>query len=232
MTLRTAVFASGGGSNFQALLDHQSRAGSWEIVLLVTDRSDAGALDRARVEGVATVVVPNAGRETVEAERDLLEVLDEHGIELILLAGYLKLVPRGVVARYGGRMLNIHPALLPKFGGKGMYGMRVHRAVIEAGDAESGATVHFVDEEYDRGAILAQRRVPVLDGDTPEALAARVLAVEHRLYPAAVDHLCEAVAAGTSPEPMLEERAASDASAERPWKAPPPQPRETTEKLQ
>jgi phosphoribosylglycinamide formyltransferase-1 len=115
------------------------------------------------------------------------------------LAGYVKLVPVQVVARFKGRMLNIHPALLPAFGGKGMYGQRVHAAVLAAGVRESGASVHFVDEEYDRGAVVAQRRVPVLDGDTPASLAARVLEIEHQLYPAAVDRVCEALAAGREP---------------------------------
>lgn len=202
MRLRTAVFVSGGGSNFQALLDHQSAAGAWEVVLLVTDRPDAGAVERARAAGVPVAVVAPSGRSVEEFAAELLRVLGAHRIELILLAGYLKLVPPEVVARYPQRILNIHPALLPKYGGKGMYGLRVHRAVLEAGDGESGATVHFVDEEYDRGATLAQSRVPVLEGDTPESLARRVLAVEHRLYPAAVDRLCAAIGAGLEPETM------------------------------
>jgi phosphoribosylglycinamide formyltransferase-1 len=202
VTLRVAVFASGGGTNFQALLDHQRPGGSWEIVLLLTDRAQAGALARAARAGVATAVVATKGRELAEVGEEMLGVLEAHAIDVVLLAGYLKLVPPGVVARYAGRILNIHPALLPEFGGKGMYGMNVHRAVIEAGEPESGATVHFVDEEYDRGRILGQRRVPVPPGDTPEALAARVLEVEHRLYPAAVDHLCDALAAGREPGPM------------------------------
>jgi len=195
--LRAAVFASGGGSNFQALLDHQTPGGSWEIVLLVTDRPDAGAVERARAAGVAVAVVSPVGRPADVAASELLRVLGSHRVEFILLAGYLKLVPPQVVERYRARILNIHPALLPKFGGKGMYGIHVHRAVLEAGETESGATVHFVDEEYDRGATLAQARVPVLEGDTPHALAARVLEVEHELYPAAVDRLCAAIAAGT-----------------------------------
>lgn len=202
MTLRVAVFASGGGSNFQALVDHQRPEGSWEIVLLLTDRSQAGALARAREAGVPTAVVATKGRDLSDVGREMLGLLEAHAVDLILLAGYLKLVPPDVVARYAGRILNIHPALLPSFGGKGMYGMNVHRAVIEAGELESGVTVHFVDEEYDRGRILAQRRVPVEPGDTPEVLAARVLAVEHRLYPEAVDHLCDALAAGQDPGPM------------------------------
>jgi folate-dependent phosphoribosylglycinamide formyltransferase PurN len=129
-------------------------------------------------------------------------VLAEHGVDLILLAGYLRLVPEAVVTRYPQRILNIHPALLPAFGGAGMYGMNVHRAVIDSGNLESGATVHFVDEEYDRGSIIAQRSVPVNADDTPGDLAARVLEVEHCLYPEAVDHLCEAILAGRKPTPM------------------------------
>lgn len=196
MKLRAAVFASGGGSNFQALVDHQFPNGAWEIVLLVTDRPDAGAVARARAAGVDVAVVASGGRDPTDVAREVLDALARHGVDLVLLAGYLKLVPREVVERYRGRMLNIHPALLPKFGGKGMYGMNVHRAVLAAGEEESGATVHWVDEEYDSGAVVAQERVPVLDGDTPEALAARVLAVEHRLYPEAVDRVCETILAG------------------------------------
>jgi folate-dependent phosphoribosylglycinamide formyltransferase PurN len=160
--------------------------------------------------GVDVAVVASGGRHPDHVARELLGVLERHRIDVVLLAGYLKLVPPEVVRRYDGRMLNIHPALLPKFGGKGMYGMRVHRAVLAAGEAVSGATVHLVDEEYDRGAVVAQRRVPVLAGDTPEALAARVLEVEHRLYPAAVDHVCEAIAAGEEPGPMPEAQTPSD----------------------
>jgi len=201
--LRTAVFASGGGTNFPALLDHQGPERAWEIVLLVTDRPDAGAVERARAAGVAVAVVSPVGRPADASTGALLDALDAHRVQLILLAGYLKLIPPEVVERHRGRILNIHPALLPKFGGKGMYGIHVHRAVLEAGETESGATVHFVDEEYDRGATLAEARVPVLEGDTPHALASRVLEVEHQLYPVAVDHLCAALAAGNEPQPML-----------------------------
>src|SRR5688572_4903592 len=134
----------------------------------------------------------------------MLALLERYSVELVLLAGYVKLVPTEVVARYRRRLLNIHPALLPSFGGKGMYGKRVHAAVIASGAEESGASVHFVDEEYDRGPVVAQRRVPVLQDDTPESLATRVLEVEHQLYPAAVDHVCEALAAGHEPTPLQE----------------------------
>jgi phosphoribosylglycinamide formyltransferase-1 len=201
VTLRAAVFASGGGTNFQSLLDHQSPASTWKVTLLVTDRPDAGAVARAERAGVESVVVGTRGREPSAVGGELLELLTRHRIDVILLAGYLKLVPADVVEHFRGRVLNIHPALLPLFGGKGMYGRRVHEAVLESGATESGATVHFVDEEYDRGAVLAQRRVPVEPGDTPESLAARVLAVEHELYPEAVDRLCDALAHGRAPEP-------------------------------
>ncbi|MSR21844.1 MAG: phosphoribosylglycinamide formyltransferase [Gemmatimonadetes bacterium] len=204
MKVRAAVFASGGGSNFQALLDHQRPEGDWGVVLLVTDRDDAGAISRAVGASVPAVVIRTTGRDAAVVALETLHLLERYRVDLILLAGYLKLIPREVITRYRGRVLNIHPALLPAFGGKGMYGMRVHTAVIESGAQESGATVHFVDEEYDRGPIVAQRRVPVLAPDTPQALAARVLEVEHELYPQAVDHICEALAAGREPTPITE----------------------------
>ncbi len=121
---------------------------------------------------------------------------------MVLNAGYLKLIPPSVVRRFSGRMLNLHPALLPSFGGKGMYGRRVHEAVLEAGVRLSGVTVHFVNEEYDRGQILAQWPVAVVPGDTPETLAARIHQVEHRLYPAAADRLAHAILEGTEPLPI------------------------------
>jgi phosphoribosylglycinamide formyltransferase 1 len=133
--------------------------------------------------------VVDAGLPAEEAEARLLELLEESGAEIVVLAGYLRLVPPGVVRRFPGKILNIHPALLPAFGGKGMYGMRVHEAVLASGARVSGATVHLVDDVYDRGKIVAQWPVPVLPGDTPEKLAARVLAVEHRLLPAVISCL-------------------------------------------
>lgn len=202
MKVRAAVFASGGGSNFQALLDHQEAEGAWEIVLLVSNRESAGALGRARAVGMTTEVVKTDGRVAADVAQDTLSILAKYSVDLILLAGYLRLVPEAVVARYPQRILNIHPALLPAFGGAGMYGMNVHRAVIDSGKLESGATVHFVDEEYDRGSILAQQRVPVNSGDTPEELGRRVLEVEHRLYSEAVDHLCKAILAERKPTLM------------------------------
>src|SRR5690606_34460471 len=138
------------------------------------------------------VVIGTANQEAATISERMLAVLEEHRIQLIVLAGYLKLVPPDVVARYRGRMLNIHPALLPAFGGPGMYGLRVHQAVIASGARVSGATVHLVDDRYDEGRIVAQWPVPVAVGDTAEELAARVLRVEHMLLPAAVEALITA----------------------------------------
>jgi formyltetrahydrofolate-dependent phosphoribosylglycinamide formyltransferase len=192
MRTRIAVLASGGGSNLQAILDHFDTLGdrrSGQIALVASNRADAGALDRARQRDVPTVVL--RGPKQPDGD-DLAAVLDANHIDLIVLAGYLKLVPVDVVRAYHGRMINIHPALLPAFGGQGMYGSRVHRAVLDAGAKITGVTAHFVDDAYDRGRIIAQWPVPVFDGDDVESLAARVLRVEHIVYPRVVD----AVASG------------------------------------
>jgi phosphoribosylglycinamide formyltransferase 1 len=204
--LRVAVLASGGGSNLQALIDHAGATRpSWAVVLVISDRPGAGALERAARHGLAReVVVAGAGQDPAAVASRLLELLERHVIDLVLLAGYLRLVPAAVVARFAGRILNIHPALLPSFGGKGMYGMHVHRAVLESGVRLTGVTVHVVDDVYDRGRILAQWPVPVKAGDTPEVLAARVLEVEHALYPRAVDHVARALDAGVDIVPLEE----------------------------
>jgi formyltetrahydrofolate-dependent phosphoribosylglycinamide formyltransferase len=181
MPMRVAVAASGRGSNLEALLRALGPDAPAQVVLVLSDRSDAPALGRAAERGIAGVVL----RDPAGVE-EWLAPLQRHGVDLIVLAGYLKLVPPGIVARFRGRIINIHPALLPAFGGRGMYGRRVHEAVLASGARESGATVHLVDEVYDRGPILGQVRVPVLPGDDAERLAARVLEAEHRLLPAAV----------------------------------------------
>jgi len=192
MNVRVAVFASGGGSNFQSLLDHESD-GPGRIVLLITDRENAGAIQRAEKAGVESRVIPVKGRSLDAVGLETLEVLEEKEIQVILLAGYLRLIPEVIVQAFPKRILNIHPALLPSFGGKGMWGHHVHEAVLASGASFSGPTIHFVEEEYDTGAILAQWPVPVMPDDTADTLAARVLKAEHVLYPLAADHLCRAV---------------------------------------
>jgi phosphoribosylglycinamide formyltransferase 1 len=192
MTSRIAVLASGGGSNLQAILDYFDALGDrrgGQVVVVASDRADAGALDRAARRDIPSFVLRGTRHPDGEQVSDLLE---RHAVDLIVLAGYIKLVPGDVVARYRGRIINVHPALLPAFGGEGMYGMRVHRAVVEAGVRVSGVTAHFVDDEYDRGRIIAQWPVPVFASDDAANLAARVLRVEHLVYPRVVD----AVAAG------------------------------------
>jgi len=187
---RVAVLASGSGTNLQAILDHQSVLGSTasaNVVLVASDHADAGALTRARDVGVTALALDRSSRTT-----GLAAILAAHRIELVALAGYLRLVPPDVVSHFRGRLLNVHPALLPEFGGPGMYGPRVHAAVIARGARLTGPTVHFVDERYDEGPIIAQWPVPVLASDTAESVAGRVLAVEHLLYP----RIVEAVAAG------------------------------------
>ncbi|MBX3133373.1 MAG: phosphoribosylglycinamide formyltransferase [Gemmatimonadaceae bacterium] len=186
---RLAVLASGSGSNLQAIRDDlvaRGDAARVELALVVSDRRAAGALDRARGWNVPALHLPREQDATLDGR------LAEHGITLVALAGYLRLVPAGVVQRFHGRMLNVHPALLPAFGGPGMYGRHVHEAVIAAGARISGPTVHFVSAQYDEGAIIAQWPVPVQPDDSADTLAARVLAAEHRLYPWCV----HAVAAG------------------------------------
>jgi phosphoribosylglycinamide formyltransferase 1 len=174
-----AVLASGDGTNLQALLDRLGPATPAHVVRVISNRADAGALERARRAGVATSVL----RDPADAAELLAALADA---DLVVLAGYLKLVPSGVVARFRHRMVNIHPALLPAFGGPGMYGRRVHAAVLASGARQSGATVHYVDEHYDRGPIIAQHAVSVAPDDTPDTLARRVLAVEHELLPRVV----------------------------------------------
>ena len=192
MKARIAVLASGAGSNLQAILEYfaargDNRAG--DVVLVASDRPNAGALDRARRMEIDTAVLRST---RVPEGCDPLEALRRHRVDFVALAGYLRLLPQDVLAEFPSRVVNIHPALLPAFGGPGMYGDRVHRAVLASGARVSGATVHYVDEEYDRGAILAQWPVPVLADDTVQSLAARVLKVEHILYPRVID----AVASG------------------------------------
>jgi len=182
--VRVAVLVSGGGTNLQTLLDALADSEDARVARVVSSHAAAGALERARRAGVPTTVLADPS--------DATQVIASVGdAGLVVLAGYLKRVPPAAVARFRLRMINIHPALLPAFGGPGMYGRRVHERVLASGAAISGATVHYVDEEYDRGPIIAQWPVPVRLGDTAETLAARVLEVEHRLLPRVVLELAK-----------------------------------------
>jgi len=183
---RLAVLVSGRGTNLQAILD-ATRAPEYpaEVVVVVSDRPGAYALERARQAGVPAYVVPWR-RDPADFGRRLAEVLDAHQAQWVCLAGFLRILPPEFVQGYRGRILNIHPSLLPAFGGRGMYGERVHQAVLASGAVESGCTVHFVTEDVDAGPVVAQARVPVLPDDTVETLAARVAEQEHRLYPEAI----------------------------------------------
>ena len=189
--------ASGRGSNLEALLRTLGPGAPARVVLVLSDRTAAGALTLARSHGVPTQTFTDPA-----SPDEWLAALDGAQADLVVLAGYLKLVPAGVIERYRGRIVNIHPALLPAFGGRGMYGRRVHEAVLASGARESGASVHLVDEVYDRGEVLARARVPVLPDDDPDRLAARVLEVEHRLLPAVVLAAARAGRPDPIPEPV------------------------------
>ncbi len=186
--MNIAVFASGRGSNFRAILAaiDQGRLPA-HVTLLLSNNSDSGALELARSQNIPAV---HLSQKQCSSEEQyigtILELLQQHQVDVIALAGYMKRVPSAVIQKFTNRVLNIHPALLPAFGGAGMYGLHVHEAVIAAGVKVSGATVHIVDEEYDKGPIVMQKVVDVLPTDTPETLAARILPVEHEIYPKAI----------------------------------------------
>lgn len=186
--LRMAVFASGGGTNFQAIID-AVEAGTIpaEIVLCVSNKREAGALARAQKHRIPSLILSPSDYPDEEMYcTKLFSALNDHEVNFIVLAGYMRMIPAKIVRRFRGRMLNIHPALLPAFGGKGMYGKYVHEAVLEYGVKWTGVTVHLVDELYDHGPVVLQEPVPVLENDTPDSLAERVLKTEHKLYSEAV----------------------------------------------
>jgi phosphoribosylglycinamide formyltransferase 1 len=198
------VLVSGGGTNLQALLDawkngaFGSGGSGGKIVLVVSDKPNVYALERAKAAGVDTVVqepdksLPKDERRQELSDR-VLGLAETHHIDLIVLAGFLSILKGEIVRRYSGRIINLHPSLLPKFGGDGMYGERVHRAVLDAGEKESGCTMHLVDNGVDTGPILIQRKVPVLSGDTPDTLAERIHAEEHIAIVEAVKIMVERI---------------------------------------
>jgi len=187
---RIAVLVSGHGrgTNFQAIIDARERGElPVEIAVLVSTSAETGAVERAKKHGIEVLVLdPKVFPSEQQYFAALARELQQRQVDLVCLAGYMRKVHPDFIAQYPNRIMNIHPALLPAFGGKGMFGIHVHEAVIESGAKFSGATVHFVDAEYDHGPIILQRVVPVEDDDTPETLAARVLREEHQLYPQAI----------------------------------------------
>jgi phosphoribosylglycinamide formyltransferase 1 len=184
---------SGGGSNLEAILQAKERGQlDVDVVLVLSSRKNALALERARRRQIPTRAIERSSFEQESAfQRAMLETLTATRPDVICLAGYMRKLSPEIIERFRGRILNIHPALLPQFGGAGMYGHHVHEAVLAAGMKESGCTVHLVDEEFDRGPILAQTKVPVLPDDTADQLAARVLEQEHKLYPAVLREFCQ-----------------------------------------
>ena len=188
-----AIFVSGGGSNFRKIYNQIQKGDiPARIVLVVSNNSQCEAIIFASEQGLNNFIVNDTRFPNLDTrDKLLLQALLKAEVELICLAGYMKLLPGGIVKEFQNRILNIHPALLPQFGGKGFYGMKVHKAVIDAGAVESGVTVHLVDEEYDHGKIIAQKKVKVRSKDTAKTLAKRVLKVEHDLYPKVVKAFCK-----------------------------------------
>jgi len=193
--MNLAFFASHNGSNMQAVID-ACNSGDLKAkpCAVISNNSDSGALARARQEGIPAYHLSSKTHpDPAQLDQAALAILTQHQADLVILAGYMKKLGEKTLSAYQGRVLNIHPALLPKYGGQGMYGMRVHEAVIAAGDKETGVTIHWVDREYDHGAIVAQCRLPVYATDTAESLAERVLEREHTFLVETLKRMVDAV---------------------------------------
>lgn len=186
MKKNIAIFASGTGSNARKIVEHFEHQDDFSVSLVVSNKATAPVLDMAREKDIDTLVISRAY--FYESE-DILKILNKYSIDFVVLAGFLLLVPQYLVRAFERRMVNIHPALLPKYGGRGMYGMRVHRAVCEAGEQESGITIHYVNEQYDSGSIVFQAKCLLDPGDTPEMIANKVLQLEHRYFPQVIEKL-------------------------------------------
>ena len=193
--LNLGFFASHGGSNMQAIID-ACKSGKLDAkpCVVISNNSNSFALKRAQMEGIPHYHISHIKYPDNEEFQDIvIKVLDEHSVDTIVLAGYMKKLGDRVIEHYNGRILNIHPALLPKFGGEGMYGEKVHQAVLRSEEKVTGVTIHLVNTKYDNGRILAQREVPVLKGDTPDTLSKRVLELEHVLYPETLQKIAEGI---------------------------------------
>lgn len=192
--INITVLVSGGGSNLQSIIDHieSGYLDKGQIVQVISSSRGAYALERAAKAGITGICIDKAQfPEEKDRCRAIMEKLREADTDLVVLAGYMSILDPAIIGAYRNRIINIHPALIPNYCGKGFYGKRVHRAVLDGCEAESGATVHFVDEGVDTGKIILQEKVPVEPGDTEDTLAARVLAVEHRILPQAIKLFCE-----------------------------------------
>lgn len=192
MKPRIAVFASGGGTDFQSVIDANEEQNFCTISYLIASKEGIGAIDRAKKHGIKTAVFAKKDYPDLEElYSQLTYLLRMNRVQYVVLAGWLKIIPESFIKTFEDRIINIHPSLIPAFCGAGMYGLNVHKAVLEYGAKVSGCTVHFVNEIPDGGAVIAQTAVEVKDGDTPEELQARILKEEHKLLPYCVKKLCE-----------------------------------------
>ena len=181
---KIAIFASGSGSNAEQIISYFQSNKQVEVAVILSNKADAFVLERAKKFGIPTKVFD---RPTFRKTENVLQTLQQHKIDLVVLAGFLWLIPSYLVKAFPNRIINIHPALLPKYGGKGMYGMHVHQAVIDAGEKESGITIHYVNEEYDEGQIIFQATCPLNKDETPETLAEKIHTLEHAHFPQVID---------------------------------------------
>ncbi len=192
MLKKIAVFASGGGTDFQSIIDANASSPFCEIKYLVASKPDIEAIERAKKAGIECIVFDkNVFADKDEFYSAVTKILQENGVELLVLAGWLLIIPESFIKGFEDKIINIHPSLIPAFCGKGFYGLKVHSAVIDYGAKVSGATVHYVEADVDGGAIIMQRAVEVKDTDTPETLQARILKEEHEILPLCVKKLCE-----------------------------------------
>ncbi len=191
--IKLGVLVSGGGTNLQALIDNIDNGNiDGEITVVISNRENAYGLERAKNKGIASLYIDRKKfNNDVDYNREIIRMLEEHGVELVVLAGYLKILSEELINKYLNRIINIHPSLIPSFCGKGFYGEKVHRCVLEYGVKVTGATVHFVDYEADNGPIILQQTVKVNDDDTIESLQKRVLEIEHRILVEAVRLFCQ-----------------------------------------
>ena len=195
---KIAVLASGSGSNLQAVIDaiKSSRLNNTVIAVVISNKKDAFALERAKNAGIETLFVnPKEFKSNEEYDKKLIEVIRNYNVDLIVLAGYMRILTASFINAFANKIINIHPALLPDFGGKGMYGKYVHEAVLKSGVKESGCTVHFVINEVDAGPIICQKKVPVMSNDTVDSLSKRILMEEHKLLVEAIDKVLSKVEA-------------------------------------